>query len=475
MSEEIVTQKGCDDVTGIDTMGKNNAPITEIANLRIANKQNNPCEVRSETSEKLKQSVAVEKAKSREQIKLERKTRAIEGKLRKEAKKALKQDKKSANEEKLSEKSHDREEIGDKTSGRRPYINPFTIKKDPGVPSRFRSSQPFRAVHFDIKTYDEENEEDPSNQPSVSETVAPAIHSSFLEFASRCKAKHIIGIDAVCVAFVQCFKRFLSHYVISPNQIMSRDLDQSMRHQLGSLTENGKHPFPPALGNLIRQLKKEISQLPDSISEDEGKERLCHWLDDFVHQNFELALQTISSFCQKKMRNSFFVLTFSWCPVVERIILDAYDNKLIFHVHVLDSPMHHRGKQLVKTLCSRKIHCSYAMLSAVGYLMNECDMVLLGCSAILSNGFVVADRGASQVALVASASNIPVLIAAQTCKFVDRVQSFAGGLHEVNALMCDSKEVIPADLVTALVTELRIIPPSSAPAVLKAKQLAFGL
>lgn len=48
-------------------------------------------------------------------------------------------------------------------------------------------------------------------------------------------------------------------------------------------------------------------------------------------------------------------------------------------------------------------------------------MVLLGCSAILSNGFAVAERGTSQVALVASASNIPVLVAAQTCKFVDRV------------------------------------------------------
>lgn len=50
-------------------------------------------------------------------------------------------------------------------------------------------------------------------------------------------------------------------------------------------------------------------------------------------------------------------------------------------------------------------------------------MVLLGCSAILSNGFVVAERGTSQIALVASASNIPVLIAAQTCKFVDRASS----------------------------------------------------
>ncbi|VDM21166.1 unnamed protein product, partial [Wuchereria bancrofti] len=316
-----------------------------------------------------------------------------------------------------------------------------------------------------------------------------------------CETKHIVGVDAVCVAFVQSFKQFLSDYIVPPNQVMSRDLEQSVRQQLNCMTENGKHSFPLVLGNLIKQLKKEISQLPDSISEQEGKEHLYCWLDDFVQQNFELALQAISSFCLKKMKNTIFLLTYSWCPVVERIILDAHNDKLLFHVHVLDSPIEYKGRQLVKALCERKIPCSYGMLSSVGYLMKECHMVLLGCSAILSNGFVVAERGTSQIALVASASNIPVLIAAQTCKFVDRassisirqfvflchlkchslrrgfqsvfpVQSFSHGIHEVNNLMGERKEVVAADLITALVTELRILPPSSAPAVLKAKQLA---
>uniref|UniRef100_A0A914RNN9 Translation initiation factor eIF2B subunit delta n=1 Tax=Parascaris equorum TaxID=6256 RepID=A0A914RNN9_PAREQ len=122
---------------------------------------------------------------------------------------------------------------------------------------------------------------------------------------------------------------------------------------------------------------------------------------------------------------------------------------------------------------------------------NFCRLVLLGCSAILSNGCVVADRGASQVALVAAASNVPVLVVAQTLKFVDRVrfhlesfsllghdlfkvQTFDRSAREVSALIGERQETIPADLVTAVVTELRIVPPSSAPAVLKAKQLAIG-
>uniref|UniRef100_A0A183E6A6 Translation initiation factor eIF2B subunit delta n=1 Tax=Gongylonema pulchrum TaxID=637853 RepID=A0A183E6A6_9BILA len=152
--------------------------------------------------------------------------------------------------------------------------------------------------------------------------------------------------------------------------------------------------------------------------------------------------------------------------------LDAHNRGLSFHVHVLDSPIEGKGKQLLETLCSRGIKCSYGMLASIGYVIRECQLVLLGCSAILSHGCAVAERGTSQVALVASASNIPVLVAAQTCKFVDRVQSFLHGVHEVSALVGERQEAVPAELITALVTELRILPPSSAPAVLKAKQLA---
>uniref|UniRef100_A0A915Q7J9 Translation initiation factor eIF2B subunit delta n=1 Tax=Setaria digitata TaxID=48799 RepID=A0A915Q7J9_9BILA len=418
-------------------------------------------------------------SRSREEIRMERKAKAAETKARKvdhisaaaaKAKETHMQSSNVTTKGKAVEKTLDegRKCPASDVVGQQD-VNSFKPMRDPGLPSGFRSSQPFKTVHFDLTAKDDGSEEGSSRQPSFCEIVTANIHPSFLEFASRCEAKHIVGIDAVCVGFVQSFKQFLSDYMVSPNQIMSRDLEQAVRQQLSCLTENGKHSFPMALGNLIKQLKKEIGQLPDSVSEEEGKMRLYHWLDDFVQQNFELALQAISSFCLKKMEKILSVLTYSWCPVVERIILDAHNDKLFFHVHVLDSPIENRGKQLVKTLCERKIPCSYGMLSSVGYLMRECHMVLLGCSAILSNGFVVAERGTSQIALVASASNIPVLVAAQTCKFV---QSFSHGVHEVSALMGERKEVVPADLITALVTELRILPPSSAPAVLKAKQLA---
>uniref|UniRef100_A0A0R3S068 Translation initiation factor eIF2B subunit delta n=1 Tax=Elaeophora elaphi TaxID=1147741 RepID=A0A0R3S068_9BILA len=480
----------------------------EFENLQIDDKTDKASSSKpSETPGRLEQLGNGQDTK--EEIRMKRKAKAAEAKARKivaaKAKKTLKQNNALANGETSEKTVNEERECSSSGGTEQKRTNPFRLMKDPGLPSAFRSSQPFKAVHFgtDISVFilpncrinpiakTSEKDEGSSKEAPFCEMITSNIHPSFLEFASRCEAKRIVGVDAVCVAFVQSFKQFLSDYVIPTNQVMPRDLEQAIQQQINCLTEHGKHSFPLILGNLVKQLKKEISQLPDSVSEQKvlflmGKERLYCWLDDFVQQNFELALRAISSFCLRKMKNIVFVLTYSWCPVVERIILDAHKDKQLFHVFVLDSPIEHKGRQLVKTLCARNIQCSYGMLSSVGYLMKECDIVLLGCSAILSNGFVVAERGTGQIALVASASNIPVLVAAQTCKFVDRassvsiyideyclqVQSFSHGIHEVSALMGDRNEVVAADLITALVTELRILPPSSAPAVLKAKQLA---
>ncbi|MFH4980769.1 hypothetical protein AB6A40_007478 [Gnathostoma spinigerum] len=299
------------------------------------------------------------------------------------------------------------------------------------------------------------------------------IFSSFLELSARCEQGRYNGIDAICVAFIDAFSEYLEHgYKANADREISHDLDQAIQPQFSYLTENGSRSFPLALGNLITQLKKEISQLPNGISEIEAKRTILEWLDEFISQNFDLAIKAISLCCKPKMDSALYVLTYSWCPVVEQILLDAYESEPKLHVCILDSVVDHRGAILAKSLCARGRECTYGMLSAVGYVIKQCRLLLLGCSAILSNGDVVADRGSSQIALAASAANVPVLVAAQTFKFVDKVQSFARGKRDVNALMLSSLETIPADLITAIITELRILPPSSAPAVLKAKQLA---
>lgn len=54
--------------------------------------------------------------------------------------------------------------------------------------------------------------------------------------------------------------------------------------------------------------------------------------------------------------------------------------------------------------------------------MREVTKVMLGASAVLSNGTVMSRAGSAAVAMTAAASSTPVLICCETYKFHERVQ-----------------------------------------------------
>uniref|UniRef100_A0A1I7YVI5 Translation initiation factor eIF2B subunit delta n=1 Tax=Steinernema glaseri TaxID=37863 RepID=A0A1I7YVI5_9BILA len=332
-----------------------------------------------------------------------------------------------------------------------------------------------KQVRFDLMLSDSEDVSTASTAKSspVVEVSTASVHPAFLKLAAACDARRLVGVDAICVQFMQAFEEFLTSYEHNHERKVSDDLNQAIRPQLSFLSENGSHPFPLALGNLIRQLKKEINALEDAITETAAKEQILKWLGTFYYENFDAADSAISAFTIEKMRSRRRLLTYSWCPLVERVIIDAAKEFDDLEVVIIDSPADHSAKKMLKNLGDHGINIRYGMLDAIGYVIKEVDMVLLGCTAILSNGHAVSPRGSSLVALTAQAFNIPVLIAAKTYKFVDKVQTFDKSVREKTALMGDKYETIPDDLLTALVTDLRILPASSAPAVLRAKQLAI--
>lgn len=49
--------------------------------------------------------------------------------------------------------------------------------------------------------------------------------------------------------------------------------------------------------------------------------------------------------------------------------------------------------------------------------------MFLGAHALLANGYVMSRVGTSQIALVAKAFNVPVLVCCETYKFCERVQT----------------------------------------------------
>ena len=67
--------------------------------------------------------------------------------------------------------------------------------------------------------------------------------------------------------------------------------------------------------------------------------------------------------------------------------------------------------------------------------MFQVTKVLLGAHALLANGFVTSRIGSSQVALVARAYNIPVLVCCETYKFCDHVQTDSFVFNELGKVL----------------------------------------
>lgn len=301
------------------------------------------------------------------------------------------------------------------------------------------------------------------------------IHPAFLNLSVRCEQGMIDEVDVLCQNFIAAFKEYLADWIVQRQKetrdpsSLSHDLDVAIRPQIAHLTQESRWPLPYALGNIVRQLKKEIMKIgtTDRSGRVQGIEDVNKWLEDCEEEYFGSAYRAISEYLLGKMRNSPNAITYDWCPVVNKVMLDSVEKDFNAMFTVIDSEVEGRGMRHIKAFVERKIRCRYTDLNSVGAVMKSGSLVLLGCSAVLSNGCVVASRGSMLVALAAKAFNVPVLVLSQTFKFVDKVQ----GIGRVALLGRETMELVPSDLITAIVTDIRVLPPSSAPAVLKAKAL----
>ncbi|VDL74047.1 unnamed protein product [Nippostrongylus brasiliensis] len=302
------------------------------------------------------------------------------------------------------------------------------------------------------------------------------IHSAFLSLAVRCEQGMIDEVDSLCLNFIAAFKEYLADWTAQrqkenrDSSSVSHDLYLAIRPQIAHLTHDSRWPLPYALGNIVRQLKKEIMKIGTSSrsGHEQTVEDVQKWLDDCEEEYFGSAYRAISDYLLEKMKHSPNVITYGWCPLVNKVLHDSTEktNGTVFTV--IDSEMEGRGIHHINSFVERKIRCRYTDLNSIGAVMkSQGSIVLLGCTAVLSNGCVVAPKGSMLVALAAKSFNVPVLVLSQTFKFVDQVQG--GG--RVALLERESVELVPSDLITAIVTDIRVLPPSSAPAVLKAKAL----
>ncbi|XP_055568937.1 translation initiation factor eIF-2B subunit delta isoform X2 [Falco biarmicus] len=330
-----------------------------------------------------------------------------------------------------------------------------------------------------------------TQQMSIPSTV---IHPAVVRLGLQYSQGIINGSNARCIALLEVFKQLIRDYSTPPNEELSRDLVAKLKPHISFL--NQCRPLSASMGNAIKFLKKEISCLPDTLRDEEAKEKLQNTIDKYLREKILLAAEAISRSAFEKINDNDVILVYGCSSLVNRTLCDAHVKKgRAFRVIVVDSRPRLEGRETLRRLVRKGIHCTYVMINAISYVLPEVSKVLLGAHALLANGSVMSRVGTSQIALVSKAYNVPILVCCETYKFCERVQtdSFVsnelddpddlivlrkgqaqlGGWAENKSLRLLNLvyDVTPPDLVDLVITDLGMIPCTSVPVVLRVKNV----
>ncbi|XP_051500574.1 translation initiation factor eIF-2B subunit delta-like isoform X2 [Myxocyprinus asiaticus] len=330
----------------------------------------------------------------------------------------------------------------------------------------------------------------PTQQISVPATV---IHPSIVRLGLQYSQGIIAGSNARSVALLHAFKQVIQDYSTPPNEELSRDLVNKLSPYISFLSQC--RPLSASMGNAIKYIKKEISNIPSQCKEDEAKGKLQTCIDSYINEKIILASQAISKYAIEKISNGDVILVYGCSSLVNHILCEAFEKQRKFRVIVVDSRPRLEGREALRRLVKRGIQCTYVLISALSYILPEVSKVFLGAHALLANGYVMSRVGTSQIALVAKAYNVPVLVCCETYKFCERVQtdSFVsnelddpddlivtrnGNTHLENwqtvkslGLLNLVYDVTPPDFVDLVITDLGMIPCTSVPVVLRVKNV----
>ncbi|KAI7871180.1 hypothetical protein BDF14DRAFT_1873547 [Spinellus fusiger] len=337
--------------------------------------------------------------------------------------------------------------------------------------------------------------------PKRPDTANKDLHPAVLTLGLYFSDFKIVGSNARCVAMLQTFSKVIEDHRPPADASFSRHIQKHLDPHIAYLLST--RPMSLSMRECIRWLKKEMSDIVEQdppLSDDEARHRLIQHIEDFIRDRITLADQLIVQNGLQKIQDGDIILTYSKSSVVESLLLETKRKGIDFKVIVVDSRPLFEGKQLLKRLSKAGIDCSYYLLSSVYVALKSVTKVVMGAHALLNNGAIYSRIGSAMVAMAASDRQIPVMICCETYKFVNRTQVDSLVMNEIgnpddlvstkavsNAydpssinttnplsnwrdqpnlrLLNMLYDVTPSKYITLVVTEVGLIPCTSAPVI----------
>jgi translation initiation factor eIF-2B subunit delta len=357
----------------------------------------------------------------------------------------------------------------------------------------------------------------------------PHLHPAVVRLGYDYAAGHVRGGNARCRAMLECFCQVIRDFRGPASEATATTsivdwrtaIDQQVLKPSFSFWSGKCRPHSVSMGNAITFLKAAVAAASRDLSLQELQSQLVDTIKAYRQERIDLATTAIaecllnapvsssssnyksyksSSTPTRLLSENDVVLVYGHSEAISLALrqttlgADGGDGdggsadianrpKAFARVVVVDSRPLWEGRAMLQSLRSAGVDCSYVALNSISYVMPDVTKVLLGASALMSDGSVLGRSGSAAVALVAHSHRVPVLVCAETYKISNRVQlesvttnelGGGGGVPHANKendtrfkrlhLMYD---LTPAQFVSGIVTELGIVPPTSVAVLLR--------
>uniref|UniRef100_A0A182SPD8 Translation initiation factor eIF2B subunit delta n=1 Tax=Anopheles maculatus TaxID=74869 RepID=A0A182SPD8_9DIPT len=338
------------------------------------------------------------------------------------------------------------------------------------------------------------------HQPKFAATEivnSPVLHPAVTKLGIQYAKGAVVGSKARCLALLKVLNQLIQDYETPPEKEFGRSFEEMLNVSANHLQRC--RPFSVSMTNALRHIKMYVRQLDGKVSVSEQKECLLETIESYIRDQIEKAEEAICSSVQDKICNGDVILTYGCSSLIKHILEEAIRRQKTFRVIIVNARPRQDENAMLEELVQLGVRCMCVLINAVSYVMPEVTKVLLGAHALLANGSVMSRVGTAQIALVAKSYNVPVLVCCETHKFTERVQTDAFVYNEIgnpndlvlaprtrdNAeakpMLADWEtitsltilnlhyDVTPPELVTAVVTEVAILPCTSVPVILRIK------
>ncbi|QRV77543.1 translation initiation factor eIF-2B beta subunit [Ceratobasidium sp. AG-Ba] len=164
-----------------------------------------------------------------------------------------------------------------------------------------------------------------------------------------------------------------------------------------------------------------VTSLPqDTIprrSFEEHKAELVRQGRKYAQTTAATCRDTIARHALGVIKDDSVILTHSYSRVVMHALLHAHRQRRI-SVYVTEARPRGLGMKTYEALTAAGIPCTVVLDSAVAYVMDKVDFVLVGSEAVVESGGLINAVGSFQAALIAKAANVPFYALAESYKFL---------------------------------------------------------